>query len=128
MSFEDDANLKCLSVKGRLKSAINEWKLIHTNDFIITTISEGYNIPFVSCPPPFVKRNNRSAISHAKFVNEAISELLMDSRIEEVFEAPDIINPLSVSVQSSGKKRLILDLRHINLHVFRNSSARIFPL
>ena len=32
---------------------------------------------------------------------------------------PDIVNPLSVSVQSSGKKRLILDLRHVNLHVFK---------
>ena len=31
---------------------------------------------------------------------------------------PYIVNPLSVSVQPSGKKRLILDLRHVNLHVF----------
>lgn len=32
---------------------------------------------------------------------------------------PAIVNPLSVSVQSSGKKRLILDLRHVNLYVFK---------
>ena len=31
-----------------------------------------------------------------------------------VFETPAIINPLSVSIQKSGKKRLILDLRHVN--------------
>ena len=30
---------------------------------------------------------------------------------------PDIVNPLSVSVQRSGKKRLILDLRHGSLDV-----------
>ena len=46
-------------------------------------------------------------------------ELLRDNRIEEVFSPPDIINPLSVSVQSSGKKRIILDLRHINLHIYK---------
>jgi hypothetical protein len=32
---------------------------------------------------------------------------------------PDIVNPLSVSVQSSGKKRLILDLRHVYTHVWK---------
>ena len=27
---------------------------------------------------------------------------------------PDVVNPLSVSIQPNGKKRLILDLRYIN--------------
>ena len=35
-------------------------------------------------------------------------------------KSPGIINPLSVSIQKSGKKRLILDLRHINRHLFKN--------
>ena len=34
--------------------------------------------------------------------------------------APDVVNPLSVSVQSSGKKRLILDLRHVNFFVSKS--------
>ena len=46
-------------------------------------------------------------------------ELLRQNRIEEVLSSPDIVNPLNVSVQSSGKKRLILDLRHINLHIYK---------
>ena len=29
------------------------------------------------------------------------------------------LHPLSVSIQPSGKKRLILDLRHVNLYVFK---------
>ena len=29
------------------------------------------------------------------------------------------MNPLSVSTQSPGKKRLILDLRHVNLYVYK---------
>ena len=34
---------------------------------------------------------------------------------------PYIVNPLTVSVQSNGKKRLILDLRCVNLHVLKQS-------
>ena len=34
---------------------------------------------------------------------------------------PYIVNPLTVSVQSNGKKRLILDLRFVNLHVLKQS-------
>ena len=49
---------------------------------------------------------------------------LFDNRIEEVFPSPDIVNPLSVSVQSSGNKRLILDLRHINLQVYKQTFRR----
>ena len=33
---------------------------------------------------------------------------------------PEIVNALSVSIQKSSKKRLILDLKHINLHLFIN--------
>ena len=34
--------------------------------------------------------------------------------IAEVFTPPAVLNSLSVSIQKSGKKRLILDLRHVN--------------
>ena len=30
-----------------------------------------------------------------------------------------MVNPLSVSIQSIGKKRLILDLRHVNKHIWK---------
>ena len=53
------------------------------------------------------------------FVSEAISDLLRTKRVEILGHQPDIVNPLSVSVQPSGKKRLILDLRHVNLYVFK---------
>ena len=59
------------------------------------------------------------------FVPEAVPELLCDNRFEEIFSPPDIINPLSVSVQASSKKRLILDLRYINVHIFNYNKVRI---
>ena len=46
--------------------------------------------------------NNKSAITHSDFFSEAIQNLLKR------------VNPLSVTVQKSGKKRLILDLRYVN--------------
>ena len=45
-------------------------------------------------------------------------ELLGGNLVEKIISPPDIVNPLTVSVQANGEKRLILDLRHINLHVF----------
>ena len=34
---------------------------------------------------------------------------------------PFIVNPLTVSVQSNGKKRFMLDLKCVNLHVLKQS-------
>ena len=107
------------SVKGRLKASIEYWRFIGAPKFILDTISDGYKIPFITTPPPVHLKNNGSALEHSDFVNDAILELLQDNRIEELTTSPEIINPLTASVQSSGKKRLILDFRHINLHVFK---------
>ena len=107
------------SVKGRLKASIEFWRFIGAPKFILDIISDGYKIPFITTPPPVHLKNNGSALEHSDFVNDAILELLQDNRIEELTTPPEIVNPLTVSVQSSGKKRLILDLRHINLHVFK---------
>jgi len=72
----------------------------------------------VILPPPKVSFNNTSALKDTDFVSEAISNLLRTEHVEILDHRPDIVNPLSVSVQPSGKKRLILDLRHVNLYVF----------
>ena len=50
-------------------------------------------------------------------VESAILELLCVGSIVSCTSPPDVVNPLSVSVQSSGKKQLILDLRHVNFFV-----------
>lgn len=108
------------SVRGRLAKCISEWEGINAPGFILEVIREGYKIPFVSLPPPKHSDNNLSAIKEKDFVSEAILDLLKMNCIEELDEAPDIVNPLSVSIQSSGKKRLILDLyRHANLYVYK---------
>ena len=104
-------------VAGRLKTHIQFWKSIGASQYILDVIDSGYRIPFHSTPPVSFSNNNKSALANASFVDEAISELLITNRIFESDAIPHNVNPLSVSVQSSGKKRLILDLRVINKHV-----------
>jgi predicted aspartyl protease len=46
-----------------------------------------------------------------------LQELLDAGFIEEYVIKPQCINPLTASINSSGKPRLILDLRHMNSFV-----------
>jgi len=63
--------------------------------------------------------NNSSAIQEKVFVSDTIKELLDNKCVEPLNSVPEIVEPFSASVQSSGKKRLILDLRHINMYVLK---------
>ena len=62
-----------------------------------------------------------SAIQNSDFVNEALKELIVSNCVIEVQNKPHVINPLSVSTNSSGEKRLILDLRFVNKHLRKQS-------
>ena len=102
------------NVKGNLRRKLEFWKRIGTLKFILNVIERGYMLPFLSLPEPAVFRNNRSSLAHAKFVEDAIRELVESGRVIEVVVPPLVVNPLSVSIQATGKKRLILDLRYVN--------------
>ncbi|CAB4027771.1 Hypothetical predicted protein [Paramuricea clavata] len=103
-------------VRGRLKQHIQFWEAIEAPKFILNTIREGYKIAFLVEPAYSFKSNNRSAKLHDDFVSDTINELLEGDRISEVQCRQDlhVVSPLSVSVQPSGKKRLILDFRLVN--------------
>ena len=108
-----------LCVRGRLKKHLPFWKTIGASKFILDIIESGYKIPFFGTPTPFKGKNNASSRLHASFVNDAVNDLLSQNCIQQIKHCPQIINPLSVSIQSSGKKRLILDLRHVNQFVYK---------
>ena len=59
-------------------------------------------LPFLSLPEPAVFRNNRSSLVHAKFVEDAIRELVESGRVL-VVAPPLVVNPLSGSVRATGK-------------------------
>ena len=92
---------------------IDFWKFNDAPNFIISLIdNRGYSLPFVNLPEPVKLGNNKSTRVH---VDQAIFELVISGRVRIVNEQPLVVNPMSaVSVQQNGKKRLILDLRHVN--------------
>ncbi len=112
---------KTCTVKGNLKRHIKFWQSIGTSPFILSIIDNGYKIPFNTIPSKSVQRNNRSALQYAEFVDQAISDLIQSHRIVRTGETPHVVNPLSVSGQPSGKLRLILDLRHVNQYMVKNT-------
>ena len=82
--------------------------------FILDVIEYGYKLILLQIPPPFTARNNSLALEQPAFVDSTINDLVISGCVTEVFEAPSILNPLSVSIQKSGKKHIILDLCHVN--------------
>ena len=90
------------------------------NESVLHIIENGYKIPFFETPEKAHLPNNKSSLKNEKFVLDSISEMLKIGSIKEVKAPPKVINPLSVSENSAGKKRLILDLRYINEHLYKD--------
>ena len=103
--------------KHRLRNSVEFWRSIQAPDFIISTIETGYVIPFVNAPSDLYMKNNLSACYNEDFVSGTISELLESSCVRRIPFKPIVVNPLSVAENSSGKKRLILDLSVLNTFV-----------
>ena len=103
LTYEFKSNDVALSVRGRLRKSLQFWKDTDAPRFVIDTIEFGYKLPMLQIPPPFVVKNNKSAIQESAFVESAIGELLSLECISEVFAPPAVINLLSVSIQKSGK-------------------------
>ena len=52
-------------------------------------------------------------------MHEAILDLLNTGHIIETFSPCTVINPLTVSINATGRKSLILDLRYVNQFVWK---------
>ena len=118
--LENDTQSWGINVKGNLKKNLSYWESIGANETVKNIIKEGYKIPFITTPEKAIFKNNLSAQNNREFVDEALNELLATGRVVETTNIPRVVNPLSVSVQRNGKKRLILDLRHVNKHVYKD--------
>ena len=95
-----------VSVKEKLLKSIHHWQKLDVSEVILSIIRDSYKIAFHSTPLPCHLKNNASAVEEGAFVGEAALDVLRDDRVEEVFPPPKILDPLSVSVQSSGRKRV----------------------
>ena len=96
-------------MKGNLKKNLEFWGFLGASSFVLNVIKFGYRLPFWDVPPAYYSNNNASALKKFEFVENSITELLESARIEQVSCKPVVVNPLLVSAQASGKKRLILD-------------------
>ena len=82
--------------------------------WILSVITQGYILPFMSAPPPYSRPNQPSAFAESGFVDSAIAELLLGGCIKMVAEQPVVCSPLSVMANGAGKRRLVVNLRHVN--------------
>ena len=119
--FEFEKGINYPSVKGRLKKNLIFWReTLSANSAILEIIDNGYKIPFFKTPKRASFRNNQSALKNKDFVEESISELLNCDSIIDAEKPPEVINLLSVSVNSAVEMRRILDLRYVNGHVYKD--------
>ena len=75
-----------------------------------------YSLP--KCTKSVYLRNNYLSLSRPEFVRRTIDELIQKGAVAELAKRPIVVNPLTVS-SKAGKLRMVLDLRHINPHIFR---------
>ena len=110
---EGDAG--AFSVRGRLGNCVQYWEqVLHAPPWVLDTVRNGYILPFYSLPTPYSRPNQRTALLEREFVNGAVSDLQNGGYIEEAKEPPVVCSPLSVVMNGVGKKRLVVNLRHVN--------------
>ena len=105
-------------VRGGLKTHLHAWEELSPTYSVFSIIKEGYKLPLVTIPQSVALRNNKSTFENSDFVSKAIDDLLANQCVSIVDSQPWVVNPLSVSVRGKGEKRLVLDLRHINPHLY----------
>lgn len=89
-------------------------------DNILEIIKNGYKIPFYSLSKRCFQKNNNSALLHNEFNKMAILKLIENGQIEECFDIPFIVNPLTVSVQLNGNRDLKQSVKY---EEFRTASV-----
>ena len=60
-----------------------------------------------------------NAYANADFVHNAVADLVKWRCAEEIAEQPYVSSPLSVVENSKGKKKLVVNLRHINQFLWK---------
>ena len=77
--------------------------------YIIDCIQNGYKLPLLSEPPLHRLSNSASTLKYKDFVSQAVAELLCNGCVKKLESAPYVCSPLSVVVNTKGKKRLLIN-------------------
>lgn len=109
-----------MSVQGKLKKKVKFWReVLKAPESVLSIIDSGYVLPLKSEPTPIVQGNQQSAFNNADFVRECLIELINNRCVRQVGHVPCICSPLSVVENSSGKNRLMINLRHLNKFLWK---------
>ena len=108
-----------ISVKGRLRDKLAYRRdVLHASLSVLRVIESGYVLPLLSEPTHFHQSNQALTLGNAELFGERIAELVSSGCVREVEGAPAVCSPLSVVENSGGKKRLLLNLHHLNIFFF----------
>lgn len=109
-----------VKVKGRLKERLSFWReVLEAPPPVLDIIERGYVLPLLSEPTPYKQKNQASAAENCNFVDQSIAELLDTGCVRVAASTPVVCSPLSVVTSSSGKKRLVINLRHLNKFLWK---------
>ena len=112
---EQEGEAGSFSVRGRLRNCVEYWdQVLHAPPWVLDTVRNGYIIPFYLLPTPYSRPNQRTALLEREFVNGSVWELQKGGYIEVAKETPVVCSPLSVVRNGVGKKRLVVNQRHVN--------------
>ena len=76
-------------------------------------------MPFYQLSKSVILKNNNSVRMNPDVVEDATLKLINNGCVSETDVVPKVVNPLTVAFNRSGKARLVLDCRHINLHLYK---------
>ena len=77
-------------IKGRLKAKLAFWRLFCTSSWVLSWISDGYQIPWGErgLPPPHAFANEQGALKLPDFVRDEIADLLARGSIIQTERPP----------------------------------------
>ena len=113
--WEHERASNAVSVKGSLAKNVGFWRdIIQGSLYILDIVQSGFVMPFHQEPTSCFCLTPASALANVDFVCQAIDELVADGHVIEAAMQPHVCSPLSVVVNSAGKKRLVVNLPHVN--------------
>jgi hypothetical protein len=89
--------------------------------WVVKLLEEGYHLPFVSEPPCYEEKNNRSALDNMEIVSSMVHDMIALNIVTVVETKPHCVNPLGLVSKLTAKglkHRIIFDAsRCVNKHI-----------
>ena len=110
-----------IPVGGRLAHFALNWQNITNDQWVLSLIKNGYQIPFKD-QPPLSREPIFFQQSQRRELEEEVTSLLQKGAVEEIQpETPGFYSRIFLVPKKNGKLRLIIDLSTLNKYVFVQS-------